>query len=189
MSKKKMSKAEQEALHNQQEEEERLILEAEVKKLEDLRLQKEEEVRRTMAAQIDFRGLEIEQLKKEAGEGKVQEVFIAKMLAEEDAKDVADREWKKHVDCSSLPDASSEADVNTYISINEENLVIIFNLLFSSQSQLTTHFNRQPQTSLKCWKNAPLLSQWPVKCARSWPITRVWVTRKGGQDVTRCCGG
>lgn len=44
MSKKKMSKAEQEALHVQQEEEERLALEAEVKKLEDLRLQKEEEV-------------------------------------------------------------------------------------------------------------------------------------------------
>lgn len=44
MSKKKMSKAEQEALHAQQEEEERLILEAEVKRLEDLRLQKEEEV-------------------------------------------------------------------------------------------------------------------------------------------------
>jgi hypothetical protein len=44
MSKKKMSKADQEALHAQQEEDERMALEAEVKRLEDLRLQREEEV-------------------------------------------------------------------------------------------------------------------------------------------------
>lgn len=41
-----------------------------------------------MAAQIDFRGKEIEQLKKEAEEGGKQEALIAKILSQEDEKEV-----------------------------------------------------------------------------------------------------
>jgi hypothetical protein len=41
-----------------------------------------------MAAQIEFRGKEIEQLKKEAEEGRKQEAAVLKMLAEEDKKEV-----------------------------------------------------------------------------------------------------
>lgn len=41
-----------------------------------------------MAAQIEFRSQEIEQLKKEASEGKLQEMQVDKILAEEDAKEV-----------------------------------------------------------------------------------------------------
>mmetsp|Transcript_45228 Transcript_45228/g.89000 ORF Transcript_45228/g.89000 Transcript_45228/m.89000 type:complete len:724 (-) Transcript_45228:118-2289(-) len=119
---KKMSEAEKAALLAAQEEEERLALEAEIKRLEDERLAKEEEERRIKAEQIEFRSKEVEALAVEASAGFFEAADIAERLElEQNAKDEADA-WAKHLACFSLPDASKESEVNTYISIAETEL-------------------------------------------------------------------
>lgn len=112
-------------------EEERLLAEEaerKAKELDDKRLAEEAEKQRLetlriTAERIEFRKSELERLIQEYNEIEDRRKSFVQQLQAEEAKEAAQLEWLKYVEPSDEPDASSEKDINTFLSLINENTV------------------------------------------------------------------
>lgn len=112
-------------------EEERLLAEEaerKAKELDDKRLADEAEKQRLEtlrinAERVEFRKAELERLLLEYNDIEDMKKSFNQQLLAEEAKEAAKLEWLKYVEPSDEPDASSEKDINTFMSLITENPV------------------------------------------------------------------
>lgn len=117
---KKKSKAELEAERLEAEEQRRREEEAEAKRLEAERVKREAEEKKLREEQATFRTEEVARLEAETANFQVELTRAQEALAREEADKAAKLEWEKYTACDPTPDASCEAELNTYISITRE---------------------------------------------------------------------
>ena len=115
--KKKKTKAELEAERIQNEQNERLALEAEVKRLEEDRIKSEEAAKAKKEAQIQYRIDELRALNDELEEYAPIVLERAQSLEAIEKVVAARVQWSKYVDCNPRPDAGDEAELHTYLSL------------------------------------------------------------------------
>ena len=102
------------------EEEERLRKEAEEARLEAERRLREEQERLRREEEERRRREELDRLNAEHAEMAVSLADMSARLSAAQVAEARDSEWSKFLECSPLPDASREADVNTYLSVWSE---------------------------------------------------------------------
>ncbi len=113
--KKKKSKEELEAERLQREEEERIAAELEAKRVEEERIAAalaHKERQEFLTAQ---RAAELARLRAEQDDSAQELLQFTRRLAEVDAQLQASKEWKRYINCSSMPDPMSETELNTFI--------------------------------------------------------------------------
>mmetsp|Transcript_10332 Transcript_10332/g.29508 ORF Transcript_10332/g.29508 Transcript_10332/m.29508 type:complete len:743 (-) Transcript_10332:171-2399(-) len=117
---KKKTKAELEAERIAAEEEAERLRQAEQKRLEEERVAREERRKKWQEEQVNYRMDELTRLKEElfAGKHALQE-SKEKLAVKQEAK-TRDLEWQRYLECDPSPDASSESDLNTYVSLSRE---------------------------------------------------------------------
>ena len=117
---KKKTKQEIEDEKKQKEIEERQGIEQEMKRLEEERKESERLARNKKEEQLQYRIDELRALKQETDDAAGEVAERTYGLAALEQLGASKEAWAKYVECNPRPDAASEAALNTYLSLLEE---------------------------------------------------------------------